>query len=229
MLRVNAALVCLLSVLAWPAYAQDVNVPLIVMTGEAVVHRAPDVAYLTAAVESRSKSSRDAQRLNAESAAALRKRLTDIGIPAAALRTLGVSLDQEFENADGRPIPRGWVARNSIEVRLDEVARAGEVLDAVVQAGATSLGGIRFDLKDRSAAEQEAIRLAVGDARARAEAAAAGAGRTIDRILRIEDRRSDSEIPRPLTMMRTASAAVTPVDPGVIDVRAQIALTASMK
>ena len=69
------------------------------------------------------------------------------------------------------------------------------MLDAVVQAGATSIGGVRFDLKDRAGAEREALRLAVADARARAEAAAAGAGRTIDRVLRIDDTRR--ETPRP--------------------------------
>ena len=55
------------------------------------------------------------------------------------------------------------------------------------RSGATSLGGVRFDLKDRSRLEREALRLAVADARAKADAIATGAGRTIDRIVRIEE------------------------------------------
>ena len=48
---------------------------------------------------------------------------------------------------------------------------------------------MRFDIQDREKVERDALRLAVADARSRAEAAAAGAGRTVDRIIKIEDAR----------------------------------------
>ena len=131
-----------------------------------------------------------------------------------------------------RRIPREYVARNTIEVRIDDLPRAGDVLDVAVQAGAASIGGIRFDLRDRAAAEREALRLAVADARARADAAASGAGRAIDRIVKIEDAREIAIIqPRPMmTMARAeAPAAPTPIESGVIEIRARVTLTASMK
>ena len=71
---------------------------------------------------------------------------------------------------------------------IDALERLGDLLDAVVEAGATNVGGVRFDLRDRAGAEREALRQAVADARARAEAAASGAGLTIERVIRIEDR-----------------------------------------
>jgi len=96
-------------------------------------------------------------------------------------------------------VPREFAARSTIEVRVDEIARLGELLDAAVQGGATSVSGVRFDVKDREAAERDALRLAVADARARAEAGAAGAGRVVDRIVRIEDNRDSSGgFPRPM-------------------------------
>ena len=101
----------------------------------------------------------------------------------------------------------------------------------VVGGGATSVDSLRFDVQDRAALEREALRLAVTDARGRAEAAASGAGQTIDRILRIEDSR-DAIImpPRPMVMARTAeAAATTPIEPGIVEVRAHVTLTVSMK
>jgi uncharacterized protein YggE len=216
------------------AWAQDPAtapplVPTIVTSGEAVVRRVPDVVYVTLAVESRAKSPRDAQRANADAMNAVQRQIANAGMPQDALRTLGLWLQQEFDNANGRHIARDFVAHDMLEVRIDDVSRAGEIADAVVQGGATSLGGIRFDLKDRAVAEREALRLAVGDARARAEAVAAGAGRTVDRILKIEDSRSDGAVgPRPM-MMRADGAASTSVEPGLIEIRAHVALTASMK
>ena len=224
-------LAALLAAATTTAAAQEaLNV--VVTTGEAIVQRAPDRAFVTIASEARAKSSRDAQRQNADTMSAVRQRLTQAGIAADAVRTIGVDLQQEFDFPQGRRVPREYVARNTIEVRIDDLGHVGDVLDAAVQAGATSSGGVRFDLRDRSGAEREALRLAVADARARADAAAAGAGRTIDRIVKVEDARDAPVIiPRPMAgvMARAEATAPTPVEPGTIEIRARVTLTASMK
>lgn len=205
--------------------------PSIITSGEGVVRRAPDVAFVTLGIETRAKNPRDAQQQNASAAAAVVKRLGDLGVPKDALRTLGLRLDQEVDNVGGRRVPRDFVAHNTLEARIDDITRAGELADAGVQAGATSLEGIRFDLKDRAGAEREALRLAVADARARADAAAAGAGRAVDRILKIEDTRAGGIIPRPVMAMggRAAAAEVTPVEPGELEIRASVVLTVAMR
>ncbi|MBW8865927.1 MAG: SIMPL domain-containing protein [Acidobacteria bacterium] len=119
------------------AFAQEpTNV--VITTGEAIVQRAPDRAFVTIASEARAKASREAQRQNADTMAAVRQRLTQAGIATDAVRTLGIDLQQEFDFPQGRRVPREYVARNTIEVRIDDLARVGDVLDAAVQAGATS-------------------------------------------------------------------------------------------
>ena len=225
-------LITLVLAFAATAAAQEPapQVPVIVTVGEAVVRRTPDLAFVTVSVETRAKSPRDAQRLNAEAMTAVQQRLAQARVPKEAIRTTGYNLEQEFDMVQGRRVPREFVARNAVEVRVDEVARTGEIVDAVVQSGATSVSGIRFDLKDRDAAEREALRLAVADARARADAAAAGAMRTVDRVLKIEDSRDAGPgTPRPMMTFARADAAQTPVEPGVIEIRARVTLTVSMK
>lgn len=199
---------------------------MIVTAGTAVLQRTPDVAFVSLAIESRARTPREAQQQNAASAAAVVKRLNELSIPADARRTIGLRLEQEFDNVNGRRISKGFLASNALEVRVDDVARAGEIADAAVQAGATSLQGIRFDLKDRAAAEREAIRLAVADARGRADAAAAGAGLAIDRVLKIEEGERPPS-PRPVMAMRSEAATV--VEPGLIEVRSTVTLTVSIK
>jgi uncharacterized protein len=209
-------------------------VPSIVTTGEAIVRRAPDVAWIVAAVESRARNPRDAQRQNAELMTAVQQRLAAANLGKDAVRTLGYTIHQEIDFVNGRRVPREYLARNAVEIRIEAVDRAGEILDAVVQAGATSTGGVRFDLRDRAAAEREALRLAVVDARGRAEAAAAGAGRSIDRVLRIDDTRQPKVFPERTMMMSRAAgaadvAAETPIEPGVIEIRADVTLTVAIK
>ena len=209
-----------------PAASAQEQPAVIVTSGTAVVQRMPDVAYVSLAIESRAATPRQAQQQNAAAAAAVVRRLNELSIPADARRTIGLRLEQEFDNVNGRRTPRGFVARNALEVRVDDVMRAGEVADAAIQAGATSLDGIRFDVKDRAGAEREAIRLAVADARGRADAAAAGAGRAVERVLKIEDSER-AFTPRPMATMR--AEAVSVVEPGLIEIRAAVTLTVSMK
>jgi uncharacterized protein YggE len=216
-----------------PLTAQDQpqrDEPSVVTTGQAVVRRAPDRAFMTASVETRARNPRDAQRQNAETMTVVQQRLAAAGVPRDAMQTIGYDIQQEFDFIDGRRVARGYVARNSVEARVDALDRVGELLDLVVQAGATSVAGVRFDLRDRAAAERDALHLAVMDARARAEAAAAAAGRSIDRVLRIEESR-DLPPSTPLPMLREASQAAvsTPVQPGEIEIRAHVTLTVSIK
>src|SRR5437868_15525455 len=62
---------------------------------------------------------------------------------------------------------KGYVARNTLEVRVDDVARVGELLEAVVTQGATSVSGLRFDVKDRAKLERSEERRVGKECRSR--------------------------------------------------------------
>lgn len=205
--------------------------PVVVTSGESVVKRAPDRAWVTVAAESRAKTPQDAQKQNAAAMTAVLDKLKALGIPAESIQTTGYDLQPEFDYVSGKQVLRGYVARNAAEVRVDNLPRVGEVIDAAVASGATTVRGVRFDLKDRSGAEREALKLAVADARERAAAAAAGAGLTVDRIVRIEEERARIVEPRPMMAMRAEMAqdAVTPVAPGELEIRASVTLTVAVK
>jgi len=212
-----------------PAVAEG---PVTITSGEGSVKRAPDRASVQVSVESRAKSPREAQKLNADAMAAVLQKLKGSGLSGEAIQTRGYDLQPEFDYANGRQTLRGYVARNGVELRVDELARLGELIEQAVSSGATSVGGVRFDLKDRASAEREALRLAVEDARRRADAAASGAGMRIDRIMRIEEHRiSVSPPPRPMMAMRAEvaqTAAEPPIEAGELEVRSAVTLTATM-
>lgn len=207
--------------------------PAIVVNGEAVVQAAPDRAFVSVSVESRDKNPGNAQKQTATAMDAVRKKLAQSGVKDDQIRTTAYDLQLEFDFDKGRQIPRGYVARDMIEVRLDDVTQVGAVIDAAVAAGATNIGGVRFDLKDRDALEREALKKAVADGRARAEAAAAGAGVAVAGVLRIEEQRTFAPPPGPVPMMmRTAAAEAAPptqIDAGQIEIRARVTLTAALR
>jgi uncharacterized protein YggE len=140
-----------------------------------------------------------------------------------------VSLTPEYDYNNGRSTLRGYVARNQIEVRVDNLNRLSDIIDAVnaPKTIAISLQGPRFDLKDERAARNEALRAAVEDAMSRAQAIAAGAKRSLGAIVRI-DEGSSGEMRPPVPVMRMAAAspeASTPVNPGEIEVQARVTVT----
>ena len=234
MLRsVPLALLVLLAAMPRPALAQvqSTNDSLVVTSGEGAITRAPDRAFVNIRAESRSKDPKEAQRANAAAMEAVLARLKALNIAPELIKTLAYELHPEFDYANGRQTLRGYLAVNTIEVRVDDITRVGEVLGAAVGSGATSVGGLRFDLKDREGAEREALQLAVRDARARATAAARGAGMQVERILKIEESRMPIVRPmmREMAQMATADAAAPPITPGTIEVRAQVTLTAIIR
>lgn len=225
-----------LALLLWAAPVlaaaqQPQGPPVVVTTGEGIVEAVPDRAWVSVAAESRASNPREAQRRNAEAMTPVIEKLRAAGIPEEAIRTTGYDLQQEWDFVNGRRVSRGYVARNTIEVRVDDIDRAGEILELVVASGATSVSGMRFDLKERAKLEREALQRAIADARAKAEAAASAAGQRIGRILRIEEQGTVSAPPRPFMAAREAALQASdapPIAAGQIEIRAQVTLTGEL-
>ena len=209
--------------------------PVVVTTGEGVVQAVPDRAWITVTAESRASNPRDAQKRNADAMMPVQEKLRSAGVPADAIRTISYDLQQEFDFVNNRRVSRGYVARNAIEIRVDTIDRVAELLEIAVGSGATSVGGIRFDLKDRAKLEREALRMAVLEARRRAEAAATGAGMMVDRVMRIDAHPFGGPVPLPrMAMMREQAAAANdaaapPISAGQIEIRVQVTLTSVLR
>ena len=230
------AAACLLMLLPLTAFAQQSSAQrdeaVVVTSGEGVVQAVPDRAWITVTAESRASTPREAQQKNAQAMKPVQDRLRAAGVPDDAIKTTAYDLQPDWDYSNNRRTLRGYVARNSIEVRIDGVDRVGELLDLVVNAGATSVENIRFDVKDRERLERDALRLAVGDARARATAAATGAGMMVGAIVRIDEQGVSTPPPIPFrreTLQAADVTAVPPIAAGAIEIRARVTLTSLLK
>src|SRR4029453_16191832 len=129
--------------------------PVVVVIGEGLVTAVPDRAWITIGAESRAASPREAKSRNTELMRPVQDKLRAALIPADAIRTTGYDVQYEWDFVNGKRVGRGYVARNAIEVRIDTIDRVGEYLEIAVGSGATSLNGIRFDMKDHAKLERE--------------------------------------------------------------------------
>lgn len=216
--------------LSSPAAAQTSEPPQIIVNGDGVVKATPNLAWITIGAETRSKISKDAQQRNAEVMNAVQQKVLALGIPKDAIKTIAIDLQLEFDFTDGKQTPRGYVARNTVEIRVDELSKLGELLDSIVSAGATTIHSLRFDAKEREQLIGSSLQAAVKSALAKAQAIAAASGRGIDHVIKIEEVGGTEPVP----MMKQYSLATraegsTPVAIGELEIRAQVRLTAAIK
>ena len=73
----------------------------------------------------------------------------------------------------------GYHARSTLRVSVREAARAGEVADALVKAGANLIGGLSYRASDEAGARKSALEAAGKDARSKAETLAAATGKQV--------------------------------------------------
>lgn len=218
---------------ARPASAQsdDVAPPSLQVTAEATVTAKPDRAEVDVGVETRAATPDEASARNARQLtaviAALRKTLGT----GAAIETVGYALRPEYEYPEegGEPRLAGYVARNVVRVSVADLARVDDVLDTAAAAGATRIDQVRFTLADESEPRARAIEEAAKKARAQATALASALGVTIERILTAVESGPHAPPPGPpVPFAASATRVATPVQPGLIEVRASVTLTVAI-
>ncbi|WP_245184800.1 SIMPL domain-containing protein [Halomonas salinarum] len=113
-----------------------------------------------------------------------------------------------------------------ITLTLDDLDALPDLLDALTSAGVDSLDGVSYDLKDRSAASDKALALAIDRAKGKAALMAERLDINLGRVLLVQE----TQMPRfqPQMMMRSADAASkemsTEYRPGQIDIEAEVAV-----
>ena len=203
-----------------PAAAQavrpDERVPVAVTAGEGIVRAVPDRAFVTITAESRASNPRDTQRRNIEQMKPVLDKLRAAGIPEEAIRTAAYELHREYEWERERRVAKGYVARNSVEVQLHDLAKVGPAIDAALARGANTINSLQFESSKADSARREALAVAVRQARADADAMAVAAGRCIVDVIEL----STTEMVQPFMRMERAAVgmaqdvASTPIEPG---------------
>ncbi|VDS10244.1 26 kDa periplasmic immunogenic protein precursor [Paracoccus haematequi] len=194
------------------------------VTGQGEARVAPDLATIQLGVTTQAAGAADAMRQNSQQQTAVFEALAGAGIDAADVQTSGLNLNPVMDYGEGRaPTVTGYQASNMVSVRVKDVARLGEVLDAIVAAGANEINGISFIRDDSSATEDEARRAAVEDARHKAEVLAEAAGLTLGPVLVLRDTPTP-EGPRPMMMEARAAAdsAKVPIAAGEVALSALV-------
>ena len=163
----------------------NASAPEIVSAGRGDTAIAPTSAVFTVSVTTRAATAAQAAAENAKRVESTLSWLRSQGLAATDLTTVGYSVGQHFEDQRGRPIPAGFIARNTIRVEVRRLADLGKIIDAALTGGATEISGPQFLSTSISTGRRAALAEAVREARADAEGIARAAGGTLGRLISV--------------------------------------------
>ena len=207
--------------------------PSITVTGESTIAAEPDQAQIDIGVTTQARSAPEASRENAERLTRVLAEVKKLLGKDDEAKTSGYALTPQYRYPQGgKPEIVGYVANNVVRIKTTRLNEVGRLIDSAMQAGANNINRLVFTLKDEEAARLEALRQASAKAKTKAEAIAASLGLKVLRIASItESERSFQPIFRQAPMARSealAAQAPTPVEPGTVEVRSTVTLTAEV-
>jgi uncharacterized protein YggE len=197
--------------------------PGVVVTGEGIVSVTPDYAQIESGVTTRAKTAKDAVDANSKLMAVVTSVLRESGIAEGDVQTSRFAVQPVYAPAEPRAEPKlvGYSVANRVRVNLRQIDKVGEVLDRLVNAGATDVGGIEFLISDPSKVLDRAREAAVADARRKAEAYAQAAGLRLGPIIWIREEGA-SAAPIPMRAQGATAAAPVPIATGEDTLRARV-------
>jgi uncharacterized protein YggE len=224
-------------VVASPAFAQEIRpeaasgyISGITVSGHAEEKVQPDIARTTLSVNTQSADEVAAVQTNATKMQAVMQALAKSQVADRDIHTSDYEVQPVYDYRPSPPVLTGYSVANSVDIIIRDISKAGLILDKAVAAGATSTGGLNFDLADKNKVQGETLVAAVADARSKADLIAGAAGVSLGRVLSIgEQGATQSIVPmyRPMNAMIAGAAAAptTPVSPQAIDITADVTAT----
>jgi uncharacterized protein YggE len=201
------------------------------VSGEGKVTAVPDIAMLTLGVEAQKEDVATAQ---AEASAAMDsvfQALEDQGIAEEDIQTVYFNITEvtHWDSYKETSEVIGYRVTNTVSVKVREVEKAGEVIDAVVTAGGDMIriNSITFTVDDPKPYYEDARELAIDYAKAKAEQLASETGITLGNITYIsESSYTYSPIYRNYAMEDAiaipAPSVETPISVGQLDITATV-------
>ncbi|MDH8678341.1 SIMPL domain-containing protein [Fusibacter bizertensis] len=208
------------------ADVNDTNTRLVTVNGEGKIVVTPDLAYIDLGVQTKNADASIAQQENAKLMTEVIKAIKAAGIDADDIKTTGYNLYQTYDYSADKQSDPYYVASNIVNVKIKDISKVGTIIDAASNAGANNVNNIRFTVSDDSQYYQEALKLAMTNAKGKATAIMSTFNKTPDMPYSV------SEVSYGGTMYYdyspakalSESAVSTPIESGEITITANVSV-----
>jgi len=196
--------------------------PLLSLSITESIESAPDMATINTGVQTRAPTAKEAIAQNATQMDRLVAALVKGGIARKDIQTSGLNLNPQYDYSnrkDGEgPRFLGYEASNQLSVKVHQLDKAGELVDAMVAAGATNVNGPAFGIAEPDKLLDQARTKALKTAQDRANLYAQATGYRSARLIAVSEGGA-SRPPMPMFSARAMAAEAAPqtkIEPGEI-------------
>lgn len=156
----------------------------IAVSGMAEQEVAPDMAYVDVGINVRADDAETARTQEAQIASQIRRALLGLAITDNDLQNTSYYLYQEYKvDRNGVRTADKYVLDSSIKVTVKDLDKLSQVIDNVVEAGATNISNITYALSTQNIIQRQLLATAVENARDKAAVVANAGSRTLGNML----------------------------------------------
>jgi uncharacterized protein YggE len=215
-----------LFVLPFLVLAQNTPTRTVQAMGRASDSVKPEQARLYIGVITNGATAEEAASANATQTNTMISAVTGVLGTAGTIQTVSYSVTPRYAPGTSDP-PKltGYAANNSLQVVMTDLSLVGRVIDTANNAGANSVGGLTFELRDSDPVVQRLLTAAAQQARAHANAIATGLGGTTGAVISAVEQ--GSVVPTPV--LGATAAPTTPIVTGTVSVQASVVITMALQ
>lgn len=198
------------------------------VTGEGKVVVRPDIASLTLGIQANGSTVKVVQDQINTVISRVSTALKELGIDSKDIQTTNYNVNPDYDFTGETQKIRGYSASTNLLIKVRQIDQVNQVIDAATSNGANQVGGINFEVEDKSKAENEARQKAVQQAKNKAEDAAKIAGFRLGKIVNYSENFGGFGGPMPLMRTMDAKGAEqvpTQIEPGSTDVTVVVTLS----
>lgn len=156
----------------------------IAVSGMAEQEVAPDMAYIDVGINVRADDAETARTQEAQIASQIRRALLGLAITDNDLQNTSYYLYREYKvDRSGVRTADKYVLDSSIKVTVKDLDKLSQVIDNVVEAGATNISNITYALSTQNIIQRQLLATAVENARDKAAVIANAGSRTLGNML----------------------------------------------
>ncbi len=198
------------------------------VTGEGTVDAKPDIATLNVGISAQGTTVKTVQEQINTAINKVAGAIKSLGVDQKDIQTSNYNINPTYDYTGSTQRITGYTASTNLAIKVRNLDLVNQVIDQATANGANQVGGITFDVDDKTKVEDEARQKAVEAARKKAENAAKIAGFRLGRLVNYSESFEGEPRPIPLRMSVGAPDAEkleTAVEPGSSEIRVIVTLS----
>jgi uncharacterized protein YggE len=206
----------------------------VTVAGEAVAKVEPDSAVVVLSVVTQSAQAVTAQQENARKGDAVSNAVKATAGSNVEIKTSDYKLQPQYDPRDTR-LPKivGYDARNTVTVTMSDLKNVGAVIDAASRAGANSIDGISFVLRQTSPARGQALADATQQAMNKARSIAQALGGHVSRVVEENEKSTVGQAQGfdygNVDMLTADKRVATPIAAGQLSIKSNVELVVEIE